>query len=79
MVFPLNLYSDRAHAAMAPNNNTRNNVVKVTKVELKKYIEKSTLENIFVNPTRLKVSSVGKERGSLKIALLFLNELLTKR
>tara|TARA_Y100001980_G_C14270664_1_gene108728 strand:+ start:292 stop:486 length:195 start_codon:yes stop_codon:yes gene_type:complete len=64
---------------MAPNNNTRNNVVKVTKVELKKYIEKSTLENIFVNPTRLKVSSVGKERGSLKIALLFLNELLTKR
>ena len=33
-VFPLNLYSERAHAAIAPKSSTKNNVIIVTTAEL---------------------------------------------
>ena len=45
----------------------------------KNLVGKSTLENILVKPTKLKVSSEGRDNGSLKIALLFLKELFTNK
>ena len=40
-VLPLNRYSDRAKAAMAPNRSTQNRLPTVTIIEFRKYWKKS--------------------------------------